>query len=251
MTSASVVPANENCGALSAQSRIEPTLPMPNGEVRTIAANEFLFQSGDARTHIYRIESGAICSYQGRTSDRPSLIEFLFPGDFVGLGFLDHHALNARALLPTKVACIPVAETEDALKGDALALARLAQAADREIEARREELVKAGQRQPVERVAALLVTSSRTNTQQGRRADVIEDSWRCGVIADLLQLDLDDLTAILVDLERRGLVESTAGALRLKDIPALESLADRLSTRSAHVEPKPARAPKLVSRTAA
>jgi len=47
-------------------------------------------------------------------------------------------------------------------------------------------------------------------------------------------------------------VESTAGALRLKDIPALESLADRLSTtKSAHVEPKPARIPKLVSRTAA
>ena len=44
MTSASVVPANENCGALSAQSRIEPILPMPDGEVRTIAANEFLFR---------------------------------------------------------------------------------------------------------------------------------------------------------------------------------------------------------------
>jgi len=253
MTSASVVPANENCGALPTQSRVEPTLPMPNGEVRTVAANDFLFRSGEPRTHIHRIKSGAICVYQGRQSDRPAVIEFLFPGDFVGLGFLEHHVVNARALLPTTVVCVPVAQTEETLKGDARALARLAEAADREIEMRREELFKAGQRQPIERVAALLVTSSRTNTQQGRRADLIEDSWRCGVIADLLQLDLDDLTAILVELERRGLVEPTAGGLRLKDIPALERLADRVGgrERSAQVEPKPARTPKLVGRTAA
>jgi CRP-like cAMP-binding protein len=170
----------------------------------------------------------------------------------VGLGFLEKHILTARALLASSVTCVPADETEDAVKHDPRARAKLAEAADQEIEARREELFKAGQRHPIERVAALLVTSSRTNRQQGRRADLIEDSWRCGVIADLLQLDLDDLRAILVELERRGLVETTTGSLRLKDIGALENLADRLGTESgAQIRPRPVRPPKLVSRTAA
>ena len=83
---------------------------------------------------------------------------------------------------------------------------------------------------------------------------MIEDSWRCGVIADLLQLDLDDLTAILIELERRGLVETTAGGLHLKDIPALEGLADRLSgarENGVQVLPNAVAQPKPASRTAA
>ena len=73
----------------------ETTHPMPH----TVAANAFLFRAGDLRTHLYRVESGAICLYETRRSDRQSVIEFLFPGDYVGLGFLEKHHLSARALL--------------------------------------------------------------------------------------------------------------------------------------------------------
>jgi CRP/FNR family transcriptional regulator len=223
-----------------------------SGANRTLGANEFLFRRGEPRTHIFRLNSGAICLYESRQSDRQSVIEFVFPGNYVGLGFLEKHILTARTLLPSSVSCLPVIETENAIGHDPRARAKLAEAAEREIEARRDELFKAGERHPIERVAALLVTSSRTNSQQGRRPDLIEDSWRCGVIADLLRLDLDDLTAILVELERRGLIETTTGGLRLKDIAALESLSDRLGKESsAQSPPRPGRPPRLVSRTAA
>jgi hypothetical protein len=79
---------------------------------------------------------------------------------------------------------------------------------------------------PVERVAALLATSARTNVQQGRPAELIKDSWKCGVIADLLQLTLDDLSAALIELEHRGLIEGAGEDLRLLDIAALEAVAD-------------------------
>jgi hypothetical protein len=55
---------------------------------------------------------------------------------------------------------------------------------------------------------------------------LIKDSWKCGVIADLLQLTLNDLSAVLVDLERRGLIEAAGEELRLTDIAALEAMAD-------------------------
>ncbi|MGZ5919249.1 MAG: hypothetical protein ACXWJV_05565, partial [Hyphomicrobium sp.] len=152
--------------------------------------------------------------------------EFLFPGDFVGLGFLEKHCLNARALLDTSVECLTLDAAAEVIGNDAKAKTKLAAAIEREFEIRREELRRAGQRQPIERVAALLVTSARTNVQQGRAPDLIEDSWRCGVIADLLRLSLDELTAHLVELERRGLIKATPNGLRLRDITALEALAD-------------------------
>jgi CRP/FNR family transcriptional regulator, anaerobic regulatory protein len=241
-------------------SRIEPTFSLGassapvteplDGGVRAIRANIFLFRRGDPRTHVFRVESGAVCLYESGRTDRQSVIEFLFPGDFVGLGFLEKHCLSARALVDTSVTCLTIDAAAEIIREDPRAKAKLATAIEREFEIRREELRGAGQRQPIERVAALLITSARTNVQQGRAADLIEDSWRCGVIADLLRLSLDSLTAILVEFERRGLVEATADGLRLTDIAALEALADGVRPAGdesvAGPQTKPARPPKLL-----
>ena len=227
-----------------------PDVEPENRARRTLGANEFLFQSGDLRKHVFRVESGAICLYEGGGSDRKAVVEFLFPGDFVGLGFLEKHCLSARALLESSVECLTLDTAAEVIRNDAKAKTKLAAAIEREFEIRREELRRAGQRQPVERVAALLVTSARTNVQQGRAPDLIEDSWRCGVIADLLRLSLDELTALLVELERRGLIKATASGLQLRDIIALEALADGMhrpagDDSAVYAPTKSARAPTL------
>jgi CRP/FNR family transcriptional regulator len=191
-----------------------------------IASNAFVFKAGEPRTHLYRVESGTVCLYEAGTGDGRSVIEFCFPGDYLGLGFLDKQHLNARAMLETIVTAYPIDALPDLVKDDPRAQAKLALSVEREFEARRDELVSAGRRQPIERVAALLVTSARTNVQQGRPAEIIKDSWKCGFIADLLQLKLDDLMAILVDLERRGLIAPAGHDLRLTNLPALEAMAD-------------------------
>jgi CRP/FNR family transcriptional regulator len=211
------------------KARIEPSLPMPAAPSRlrrTLAANEVLFGRGDRRTHVFRVESGTICLYESLRSDRQTVIEFMFPGEYVGLGFLEEHSLTARALLGSTVTCIPVEEIDDVIKDDLRAQAKLATAIEREFDARREELSKAGQHRPIERVAALLVTAAHINAQEGRTMDLIDNSWRSDHIADQLGIDLTDLTAILVELERQGLIEATREGLRLNDIDALEAVAD-------------------------
>lgn len=201
-----------------------PAAPAPAPQ--RIASNAFVFKAGAPRTHLYRVESGAVCLYQAGSSDGGSVIEFCFPGDYLGLGFLDKQHLNARALLESTVTAFPIDALPDLVKNDPRAQAKLGLSVEREFEARRDELVAAGQRQPIERVAALLVTSARTNVQQGRPAEIIKDSWKCGLIAELLQLTLDDLTDILVELQRRGLIAPAGPDLRLTDLPALEAMAD-------------------------
>jgi len=88
----------------------------------------------------------------------------------------------------------------------------------------------------VERTAALLVVLSRNNGYEGRDPSIIADDLHCGLVADMLGIGIDTLAGVLVDLERRELVEwRQDGGLHLKDIDVL----DRLS------EGRPAPAPAL------
>jgi hypothetical protein len=93
--------------------------------------------------------------------------------------------------------------------------------------ARRKALEKSTSDKPLARVAALLVSISRNNGYEGRDPSMMPDTLTSGFVAELLGLDIGSLAVILVDLRRRGLIDSDASsALRLKDISKLESLAD-------------------------
>jgi Crp-like helix-turn-helix protein len=80
--------------------------------------------------------------------------------------------------------------------------------------------------EPLARVAALLVSISRNNSYEGRDPSIMPDALTSGFVADLLGIDIDELATLLVDLNRRGLVETCGSTLKLKDMPALERLAD-------------------------
>jgi CRP/FNR family transcriptional regulator len=51
------------------------------------------------KTYLYRVESGVICLYDPRWNGDKAHVDFIFPGDLVGLGFLQSHMLTARALV--------------------------------------------------------------------------------------------------------------------------------------------------------
>ncbi len=200
-------------------------------EVRILEAHDLLFRAGDPKTEVYRVESGVICLYGKEGIDRRTTIEFLFAGDLVGLGFLETHVLTARAMVETRVTCHPLDAVGELVSGDARAESRLATAIEREFEARRDDLREAGRQRPLVRVAALLTALHKSNLREGRRADTIADFWQFGTDSDLLDLSLADFSAILGEFERRGLIETTFPAgVRLKDIAALEALADGSST---------------------
>jgi CRP-like cAMP-binding protein len=135
--------------------------------------------------------------------------------------------MTARAIVETRVTCLSFSQADQIVADDSKARAKLAEAIDREFEARRDRLCDSGQSRPVERVTSLLVNLSCSNSYEGRDPHVITESWDCGTIADMLALSVDDLSDILVELERRDLIEPDAsGGIRLKDIEALEALAD-------------------------
>ena len=87
-------------------------------------------------------------------------------------------------------------------------------------------------------MAAFFVALSRGNSYEGRIPNIITDSLKCGVVASDLALSVEALSRILVELEERGLIENCPPlGLRLKDIAALERLADGRETLGLCAQP--------------
>ena len=192
---------------------------------RILAPNEFLFRTGETKTCLYRVNSGAVCLYEQNRTEHP--VDFAFPGDFVGLGFIRTHACCARAVTKTEVTCLPLEALASAIANNPKAQAKLNDAIEREFEFRRAALVGAGRSAPLERLAAFLVSLSRTNAHEGRDPTIIGESCPSVFAAGYLGLSIEDLTALLLELERRELIDAYSGGVRLRDIGELEKLASR------------------------
>jgi CRP-like cAMP-binding protein len=108
---------------------------------------------------------------------------------------------------------------------------------DEAFAARRSQLHRAGKENPEEKVAALLMWLRRSNQVEGRSADVISDFWRCGTIAEMMGLSIEDMNRLLRGFEAQGLIETKfpSGLLLLR-VNELEMIADGVGRESPALE---------------
>ena len=196
--------------------------------LRTLSPGENLFQEGDPKTQLHKIAAGLIGIYRARLGRVDEIIEFAFPGDVLGLGYLDHHIHSARALVTTQVECFPLASLADLMHRNVRAKHRYADAVQREFAYRRDLLTSVNRQNPIGRVAAFMLAISDFNADEGRDPSIVSDALKCGVVAEWLKLDLNDLQSALAELAKRCLIApSTGEGIRLLDLDRLEVLAGR------------------------
>lgn len=205
--------------------RSEPRTTPVRGPVRTLAPGEILFQTGDTRSRMYRVERGALCHYYRWDDGSHEIIEFAFPGDIVGFGHLDEHVSTAQAIAETSVSFVSPEEFEREVDRDGQLASRAAAADDREFDFLRMQAVNAGRDKPVERVASFLSALSHLSAMEGRDPTLVTDEIPSGFVADHLDMTLDSLARALRELERRGMVQPTQEGLRIADVEALEKFA--------------------------
>ena len=206
---------------------LTPPEPEADAPMRALACNEILFKAGDAKTGLYVIEAGAICLYTTRWDGGRDVIEYAFPGDLVGLGFLETHACTARAAVETRVRCLPLAAADAIDARDARATTRYNAAIKREFNFRRESLVAGSRGRPAARLAALLLALSRRNGAEGRDPTLIDGVLDAEVVANYLGASLAQLAVAAVQLQARGWIKVAPDrCLRLIDVNALESMAN-------------------------
>lgn len=193
----------------------------------TLARNELLFEAGDVKSKVYRVESGALCIYRIHPDLRIEIIEHVLTGELVGMGFLDRHTANARATVDATIRCFDSDAVEGLIEDDEHNKTRYHDAVEREFAFRRESLASAARERPMVRLAAFLVAVSHRIGDEGGDPTFIDDTVDCGVIADFLGLSVDLLALALMQLEMQGLIETAPPhGLRLKDVPALEAIAE-------------------------
>ncbi|MBN8913831.1 MAG: helix-turn-helix domain-containing protein, partial [Rhizobiales bacterium] len=175
---------------------------------RRIEAKEHVFCEGDPRTHVYRVEEGVIAIYKTLFDGRRRIIDFAYPGDFIGLGVLGEHIMSAQATCPARVRCLSAAALESLAETDASLALKLYKSVCQDLLAARSLLVTVGQRSAVERMAAFLLALHRRGSDA---SDVIKLAMRRSDIADLLGLTIETVSRTLTKLREMGVIEVEQG----------------------------------------
>jgi CRP/FNR family transcriptional regulator len=173
----------------------------------------------------YRIESGAICHSITWPDGSHEVIEFVFPGDIVGLGALSEHVSTAHALVDTVVAEVSPEELERAVRANDALAARLSSAMDREFEYLRARALQPGRRPVTNRVAAYLVAVARSACRTGE-TPVAAGAEGVTAISAMLDVDAGEIRHALQELAAKSLIAERDGALVILDRDGLELSAE-------------------------
>jgi len=193
---------------------------------RRIDAKEHVFCEGDPRTHVYRIEEGVIAIYKTLFDGRRRIIDFAYPGDYIGLGMLGEHIMSAQATCPSRVRCLSASALESLAEKDASLALKLYKSVCQDLMAARSLLVTVGQRSAVERVAAFLLALHRRTGDDSN--DMVKLAMRRSDIADLLGLTIETVSRTLTRLREMEVIDVEQGGttVRLRDIARLADLAN-------------------------
>ena len=158
-------------------------------------------------SHVYRIETGAIALYKVLADGRRQVMGFAYPGDIIGLGVEDEHAMNAQAVKPTRVRCLPVAALRQSAAKDPMLGFKLYEALARELAATRDLMLTTGQRSAMERVAGFLLAFSRRNQRNGQDPTTFELPMTRTDIGDFLGLTIETVSRTFTKLKVLQLIE--------------------------------------------
>ena len=198
---------------------------LASGSVRLVKPREHVFTTGDARSHVYRVESGAVCLYKIMGDGRRQVLDFAYAGDFIGLGFQGEYTFNAQALEPSRLKCLPVATLSRMVDRDPRLGMKLYEAMSRELSATQEHLFTVGQRSAVERVACFLLSLSRRNARHGQNAETLVLPMTRSDIADFLGLTIETVSRTLTKFRSAKIIDlEQCTLLRLINIDKLERL---------------------------
>ncbi|AGK56816.1 Crp/Fnr family transcriptional regulator [Hyphomicrobium denitrificans 1NES1] len=222
-----VVPYNPYAG-LSSEERpcARQRDGFENATFRKIGAKEYVFCDGDPRTHIFYVEQGVIALSKILGDGRRQVIDFAYPGDYIGLGLLKEYIFDAQATCLAKVKCIPASALEQAAASDPDLALKLYKAVSAELTTARNLLVCVGQGTAMERIAMFLVRLRNRAAISGANDGVFSLLMRRSDIADLLGLTIETVSRTLTKLRGMHVIDIVnATEIHVLDEDKLEQLA--------------------------
>lgn len=198
------------------------------GSVGVRAGQEVLAEHANSE-YLYTVFSGWAFRFKTLSNGRRQILNFLLPGDFIGLQeqFADGSAHGIEALTDVQLCRFPKTQLWSLYREFPALGYDLTWLAAREENLIDEALLSVGQRSAMERIAMLLIHLSRRAERVGLAdGDSVAFPVTQQHIADALGLSLVHANKTLRRLHKLGLHEIVDGRLRLVNRRALQRLAD-------------------------
>ena len=214
-------------GLMTRSSAFHPNMkklgdcPMCEYPVKRVKAGAIAFRELDRKIFVYRVHSGALCL----TNSQNGAVAFAFPGDLVGLGFLEDHTELATAVVDTTIECLPREAQQQLAAVDPRYRDHLDAATEKEFEHQRLRLSAAAANSPIVRVASYLVALSAMNMREGMDPRLVDEP--SAPVASCLKVTADQLAHILLLFQTLDLIQPEGpNRLSLKDLDSLQNIAD-------------------------
>src|SRR5215207_67073 len=199
-----------------------------SGRAAALPPNRLLVSEGEVGAGLFRISRGWAYRYRNSSEGCRQLLDFLLPGEIVGLqaallGVLDH---SVRSLTPLRVSVLDARLVGEAFNHEPELALRLARHAVAEASRTDELLTVIGCCDAVERIAFLMVSLYRRQAWRGA-----VDPHDCPFplrrqhMADALGLTGAHINRTLNRLRADGIVSIDTHRLTIRDLPRLETLA--------------------------
>lgn len=202
------------------------------GRSLSLPANRVLVEKGEVGVVLYRIDSGWAFRYRNGGNGNRQILDFLMPGEIVGLqaallGVLDH---SVRSLTPLRASALDSRIVAEAFRSEPNLAMRLTRHAAAEASRIDELLTVIGCFDALERLAFLMLSLYQ---RQAARGDI--DPLDCPFplrrqhIADALGLTGAHVNRTLNRLREDGVAAIENQRLSIRDLPRLTELSGTLS----------------------
>ncbi|HJW41868.1 MAG TPA: helix-turn-helix domain-containing protein [Rhizomicrobium sp.] len=172
------------------------------GTVVHFRRNATIFSEGGAADHAYKIVSGAVRLSKMMSDGRRQIAEFALPGDFIGINWLDEHAMTAEALNDATLVAYGRGRLERLGDENREVRAELFANLRHDLWAAQNHLVILGRQSALERVAGfLLQLLARSESEDGNRIGIPMTRQD---IADYLGLTIETVCRMLTKLKTSG-----------------------------------------------
>lgn len=178
-----------------------------NSTIRRLEPREHVCREGETKHYVYQVEQGAVCLYRSMPDGHRQIMDFAYPGDFVGLGNSERHMLSGQAIGQTRLRCIPVSTIRQLANRNPEFCYRLYEALSAELSAARDLLATVGTRSATERLASFLIALARRNERGGYAPDRIVLPMLRSDIADFLSLTVETVSRTFTRLKQKGIID--------------------------------------------
>jgi len=174
------------------------------GTISHFDRNSTIFSEGDDADYSYKVISGAVRLSKMMSDGRRQIAEFALPGDFIGINWLEEHAMTAEALNDVTVVSYTRGRLERLGDENREIRAELFANLRHDLWAAQNHLVILGRQSALERVANFLVQLLDRN--RGQDKSHLEIPMTRQDIADYLGLTIETVCRMLTKLKASGVI---------------------------------------------